>query len=62
MGEIIVKISKLTGLPTVEGAGYRGGECRTDIDAILSALNLVPTSRRGKPERVQRVSQQRVGR
>lgn len=62
MPEIILRIDKKTAAMTMEGVGYSGPKCVTDIEEVVKAMNASTVSRKAKPELARRVTTQTVKR
>lgn len=50
MAIIIIKYNKTTGKTTVEGEGFVGGECITQIDQLQNILGMQTVSEEPKDE------------
>jgi len=57
MGEMILRINKKTLKASIEGDGFTGGQCVTDIDALQQALGFTTLTESPKDEMVQLVGE-----
>ena len=50
MGDMILRINKKTLKASIEGDGFTGGQCVTDIDALQQALGFTTLTETPKDE------------
>lgn len=57
MSNMILRINKKTLKASIEGEGFTGGQCITDIDALQQALGFTTLTETPKDELVQLVGE-----
>lgn len=57
MSNMILRINKTTLKASIEGEGFTGGQCVTDIDALQQALGFTTLTETPKDELVQLVGE-----